>query len=185
MVTVTSLWLPIILSAVLVFIVSSILHMVLKYHNSDFRGVPSEDEISSALRPFDIPPGDYFMPHAEGMKESQTPEFLEKQKQGPNILMTVVPNGPAAMGPMLGQWFAYSIVVSVFAAYVAGRAVAPGEDYLEVFRFVGAVAFAGYSLALVQSSIWWRKSWSSTLKSMMDGLIYALCTAGVFGWLWP
>ena len=56
---------------------------------------------------------------------------------------------------------------------------------MSVFRFVGTTAFAGYSLALLQSTIWWRRNWGMTLRSMFDGLIYALLTAGVFGWLWP
>lgn len=41
------------------------------------------------------------------------------------------------------------------------------------------------ALALLQNSIWYKRKWSSTLKSMADGLVYALVTAGTFGWLWP
>ena len=89
------------------------------------------------------------------------------------------------MGKSLVQWFIYSLVVSVFAAYIADIALEPGAHYLAVFRFAGTTAFIGYSLALMQNSIWYKKSWSATFKSMFDGLIYALFTAGVFGWLWP
>ena len=83
------------------------------------------------------------------------------------------------------MWFVYSLIVGVFAGYVTGRAVHPGANYLDVFRFVGATSFMGYGLALMQNSIWYWKKWSTTLKSMFDALIYALLTAGVFGWLWP
>ena len=72
-----------------------------------------------------------------------------------------------------------------FAAYVAGRALAPGTEYPRVFQLVGATAFVGYSLALLQTSIWYRRAWKLTIKSIFDGLIYALLTAGTFGWLWP
>ena len=89
------------------------------------------------------------------------------------------------MGSSLAQWFVYCLIVGVFAAYITGRALEPGAHYLSVFRFAGATAFVGYSLALMQNSIWYKKNWSTTLKSMFDGLIYALFTAGVFGWLWP
>ncbi len=75
--------------------------------------------------------------------------------------------------------------MSIFAAYIASRAVDPGADYLAVFRFVGTSAFIGYALALWQDAIWWDRAVSSTLKSTLDGLIYGLLTAGVFGWLWP
>jgi hypothetical protein len=56
---------------------------------------------------------------------------------------------------------------------------------LRVFRFVGVTAFIGYTVALRQMSIWYRRAWSTTLKATVDGLIYALLTAGTFGWLWP
>ena len=53
-----SLWLPILLSSVIVFVVSSIIHMALPWHNSDYPKVPNEDKVMDALRPFAIPPGD-------------------------------------------------------------------------------------------------------------------------------
>jgi len=79
----------------------------------------------------------------------------------------------------------WRMVVGVFAAYVAGRALPPGSDYLRVFRFVGVTAFVGYTLALWQMAIWYRRSVLTTFKATVDGLIYALLTAGTFGWLWP
>lgn len=185
MVTVLSLWLPILVAGVFVFIVSSIMHMLLTYHNSDFTGVPAEDEVRSALRQFSIPPGDYFIPYASDNKERNTEEFKAKTEEGPVAVMTVLPNGMGNMTSSLIQWFVYCVIVSVFAAYIAGRAVGPGGDYLEVFRFAGCTAFVGYSLALAQNSIWFKKSWSATLKSMFDGLVYGLVTGGTFGWLWP
>lgn len=184
MVPVLSLWLPIVLSAVFVFIASSIIHMVFKYHSSEWRRVPAEDEVMAALRKFNIPPGEYFLPRAD-MKEMKSPAFIEKMKQGPVMLMTVLPNGPQPMGKNLACWFVYCLVVSVFAAYIAGRALGPGADYLAVHRFAGATAFVGYALALWQGTIWYRRSIKATLLSNFDGLIYGLVTGGTFGWLWP
>ncbi len=185
MVSLTSLWLPILLSAVIVFVVSSIIHMVLPYHRNDFGKVPAEDEVMDALRKLEIPPGEYVVPHAGTPKEMGTPEFAEKTKKGPVLFMTVIPSGPPAMGASLAQWFVYSIVVGVIAGYIASRALAPGAHYLAVFRFVGCTAFVGYALALWQNSIWYKRAWSTTLKSTFDGFLYALLTAGTFGWLWP
>lgn len=185
MVSIASLWLPIILSAVFVFALSSVIHMFLTYHRSDVTGVPQEDQVMSALRGFNIPPGDYMIPHAEGMEGMKSPEFQEKLVKGPIAIVTVLPNGPISMGKSLAQWFVYCLVVSVFAAYVASRALDAGAHYLGVFRFAGVVAFAGYGLALLQNSIWWNRKWSSTLKSVFDALLYSLVTAGTFGWLWP
>jgi len=115
----------------------------------------------------------------------KSPEFLEKMKQGPVGMMTVMKSGSPNMGKELTLWFIYSIIVGIFSAYIAGNALAPGAHYLSVFRFAGATAFVGYSIALLQNSIWYKRSWGATIKSMFDGLIYALFTAGVFGWLWP
>ena len=185
MVSILSLWLPILVSAVFVFVVSTIIHVFLTYHNSDFNKVSNEDEVMAALRQGNIKPGDYFIPHAENLKATGSPEYIEKATAGPVAIMSVLPSGPPNMTNNLIQWFIYSIVVSIIAAYVAGRALGPESAYLEVFRFAGITAFVGYSIGLLQNSIWWGRSWTTTFKSMFDGLLYALVTAGAFGWLWP
>jgi hypothetical protein len=185
MVSLVALWLPILLSAVVVFILSSVFHMFLKYHNSDYKGLPGEDKVIDDLRKAGIPAGDYMFPYSADNKERNSKEFQEKLKAGPSGIMTIFPAGSNFMGSSLAQWFVYCLIVGVFAAYIAGRALEPGANYLSVFRFAGATAFVGYGLALMQNSIWYKKNWSTTLRSMFDGLIYALFTAGVFGWLWP
>jgi hypothetical protein len=180
-----SLWLPILVSAVIVFVASSVIHMVLNYHRNDFQKLPKEDDVLAALRPFGIPPGDYAAPYAGSMKVMNEPAFAERMKAGPVAFMTVVPNGPPSMSTSLILWFLYSILVSIIAAYVAGSALPPGASYLSVFRFAGCVAFTGYALALLQNSIWYKRNWGATLKQIFDGLVYGLLTAGTFGWLWP
>jgi hypothetical protein len=182
---VMSLWIPILVSAVIVFVASSIMHMVLPYHRNDLRKLPKEDDVLEALRRFNIPPGDYSAPNPGSPAGMKQPEFIDKMKKGPIVLMTVAPGSPPSMASSLALWFLYSLTVSFFSAYVTGRAVDGGADYLTVFRFVGATAFMGYSFGLAQNSIWYRRNWGTTLKSMFDGLIYGLLTAGTFGWLWP
>lgn len=186
MVGVLALWLPILVAAVLVFFGSSIIHMFLPYHRTDFAKVPDEDGVMDAMRAFNIPAGDYVIPRAGSPEAMKSEEFQEKARRGPVWFMTVLPAGdPFAMGSQLAQWFVYCIIVGFFAAYITGRAVAPGADYLSVFRFAGCTAFIGYSLAHMQRSIWYKQAWSTTLKNMFDGLVYGLLTAGSFAWLWP
>lgn len=185
MVGLSSLWIPILLSAVIVFIVSSIIHMASPWHKSDYLAVPHQDEVRQALRPFAIPPGDYMLPHAASMEEMKSAEFAAKMAEGPNMVLTVIPNGPWSMGRNPSMWFAYLLAVGVFAGYISGRALPAGTEYMQVFRFAAATAFIGHSVALWQMSIWYRRSWSTTIKATVDGLIYALLTAGAFGWLWP
>src|SRR4030095_6336463 len=111
MVSLAALWLPILLAAVLVFIASSIIHMVLPYHRSDYKKLPSEDAVMDALRRFSIPPGDYLTPRPSGPNALKDPAFVEKRKKGPVALMTIMPSGEWSMGPQLIQWFLFSVVV--------------------------------------------------------------------------
>lgn len=185
MVPIPTLWLPILLSAVVVFLASSLIHMVLGYHNSDLRKLPDQDGIADALRKFNIPPGVYMLPRSDSMKEMRAPGFLAKYEKGPVAMMTVYANKVPPMGKSLVLWFIYSLVVGIFSAYITGRALDATAPYLAVFRFVGFTAFACYAVADWRESIWYGRPWSITLKNTIDGLIYGLLTAGVFGWLWP
>ena len=185
MVSIISLWLPILLSAVAVFLVSSIIHMVLTYHRSNFSQIPDEQTFRDAVRPLNIPPGEYMFPHCDSPKAMETEEYQNKMNEGPVGMMTVMPNGPYSMGKNLIMWFLYSVVVGVFVAYICTLTLAPGANYIQVMQLAGATAFGGYSLALMQNSVWNSRPWSTTLKFMFDGLVYALLTGGMFGWLWP
>jgi hypothetical protein len=185
LVPIVSLWLPILLSAVIVFIVSAIIHMMLPLHRNDYRKVPSEDAVMNALRGFNLTPGEYMMPRPDGPQGMKQPEFLDKRTKGPVAILTVFPSGTPNMGPQLGGWFLYSVVVGAFVAFVTGGAVAPGAPYLHVFHFAGLTAFACYTIGLWQNSIWLGRPWSTTFRHTIDGLLYAGMTAGTFGWLWP
>jgi hypothetical protein len=184
MVPIFALWLPILLSAVFVFVLSSLIHMVLGYHAGDYRKVPNEDGLMDALKKLNIPPGDYMFPRPANMKDMGTPEFKEKVLKNPNGLLRIW-EGTTSMAAPMTMWFVYSLVVGVFAAYVTGRALPEGAHYLAVFRFAGVTAFVAYTLAGWQESIWYKRPWSVTLKNTFDGLLYGLVSAGTFGWLWP
>lgn len=185
MVYLLELWLPIVLAAVVVFIASSIIHMVLPYHKSDFKRLPDEERVLDALRKEELPPGEYSFPRASSMKDMGSPEMLKKFNEGPVGMMTVLPSGPPAMGKALVLWFVYCLVISIFVAYLAGRTLGPSSEYLAVFRVTSVAAFLAYAAAQASESIWMGRSWSSTFKNAIDGLIYGLLTGGVFGWLWP
>jgi hypothetical protein len=180
-----SLWLPILLSSVFVFVASSIIHMALPWHKGDHAKLSEEDRVMDVLRPFATPPGDYMVPLCSDSREMKSPEFAEKLKKGPVMLLTVMPNGPGQIGKCLALWFLYLLAVSFFAGYVAFEALPVGTGYAKVFQIAGVTSFLGYSAALWQMSIWYRRSWSTTIKATVDGLVYAGLTAGTFGWLWP
>jgi hypothetical protein len=185
MVPILSLWLPILLSAVVVFILSAIIHMVLPYHRNDFKKIAQDDQFLEAMRRFDLAPGDYLVPCAGSPEAMKSPDFIEKMKKGPIVIMTIVKGGPPSMGRELFRWFLFTIAVGIMAAYITGHALGVGATYRQVFRFAGCVSFIGYGFAQVPASIWYKRSWATTWKTMFDALVYGLFTAGVFGWLWP
>ena len=174
-------WMPILLSAVAVFIASSVLHMLLPMHKSDCQGMPGEDDVLSAMRDKNIDPGTYMFPFTECMKDMASDEMIEKYQRGPVGFMTILPSGSPRIGKSLLQWFIYTIFVSLFTAYVLSFTLASEVDYMDVFRISGTVAFMTYALSDVTNSIWKGQSWWVTFKFGIDGLIYALVTAGVFG----
>lgn len=179
------LWMPVLVSAVLVFIASSIIHMGPFWHRSDYPAVPDQDRLMDAMRPFNLQPGDFMLPRCSSSQDMKSAEFAEKLARGPVVLMTVLPKGAWNMGRSLGLWFIYCAVVALFAGYVASRALAPDAEYLRIFQIVGATAFIGYALGIWQMWIWCHRGIGLTIKATIDGLIYACLTAGAFGWLWP
>jgi len=184
MVSLANLWLPIVVSAVIVFVGSSVMHMVLKYHESDYKKIPDEENVAGAIRNANLSPGVYMFPSCNH-KDMKSPETQEKFKRGPVGVLTVMPSGMPNMGKYLGLWFVFCLVISFFAAYLASRTLAPGTHYLQVFRVVGTAAFMAYGLAHLADGIWKSNPWSFVAKEVIDGLIYGLLTAGTFGWLWP
>lgn len=185
MVSISALWLPILLSAILVFVASSIMHMALKYHQTDFGPLPDEGAARAALGKQELRPGQYVVPYARGMKEMQQPDMVRKLEEGPVAFLTVMPKGRVRMGKNLALWFLFSVGVSVFVAYLTGRTLSPGTEYLQVFRVAGTAAWLGYSGATVWAGIWKAVPWPSVGKDVFDGLVYALLTAGSFGACWP
>jgi hypothetical protein len=185
MVSVLALLIPIVLSAVFVFIASSIIHMATPWHKNDLMPLPDEDGVMKALRPFNLRPGNYGFPKPASMADMKSPAFMEKVKAGPVAFMTVRPGVSFSMGGTLLQWFLYSLAVSVIAGYIAGVAFGPGTEYLRIMQVAGCVAFVGYAMAQMHESIWWGRRWSWTIRNMLDGLLYGLLTGGTFGWLWP
>lgn len=179
------LWLPILLSAVFVFIWSSIVHMVIKWHASDCLQLDGEAEILTAIRAQNIQRGEYMFPYCADMKAMDSEEMQTKMNQGPIGFMTIMPNGQWPMGKSLLQWFLYTLLVGIFIACAAHYTLDYGSDYSVVFHFVAVVAALPYAISNIPGSIWKGMPWKSNLKFVVDGIIYALLTAGTFAWLWP
>lgn len=183
MIQLSSLWLPILLSGIAVFIASSLIWTVLQYHNSDWHKLPNEEAARQALR--GATPGEYSLPHAADNKARQGEEWQAKFKEGPAAMLVVLPHGSMAMGKQFVLWITYCLVISLLVAYVAAVTLPAGSDYLKVFQVTGTVAILAYAGNAASGSIWFGHSWSRTAKDILDGVVYGLLTAGIFGWLWP
>ncbi len=185
MVQLSQLVIPIFLSAVLVFIASSLIHMVLKWHNKDYGRLSNEDEVRGAINRGNPAPGQYIMPWAMDPSAFKDPEFQKKFTEGPIATLYIKASGLPRMGPQLGGWFVFNIVVSVFVAYLTSRTVPQGTEYLRVFQVAGTAGFLSYSMGVFPMAIWMGKPWSVAIKEAVDGLIYGCMIGGAFGWLWP
>ncbi len=185
MVTIGSLIIPILVSSVLVFFASFLIWAVLPWHKNDFSALPDEAAAANALRGQNLSPGRYLLPKVDSPADMKKPEVAKKYEDGPVAMLTVWPNGIPNMGKQMGQAFAYYLVVGVIAAYLASRTLDGDANYLTVFRISGTAAFLAYGLGTVQDAIWFGRPWASIWKNLVDALVYALLTAGTFGWLWP
>jgi hypothetical protein len=184
-VTLGMLWLPMLVAAAVVFVVASLVWMVLPHHKKDYARIPGEDEVTAVLKKHGVGAGQYSFPYAADMAAMKDPAFVKKLEEGPSGFLIIRPAGSVGMGASMVLYFVYCLVVSLFVAYITSRTLGAGSPYLQVFRVAGTVAILAYVGALAPASIWMGKRWSITLKEMLDGVIYGLLTAGVFGWLWP
>jgi hypothetical protein len=179
-----SLWLPGLVSAVVVFVLSSLLHMVLKYHRADYRQLAGEDAVADALRRAAPSPGLYVIPHVE-MAQMKDPAARKRFEDGPVAQIAVAKNGPPAMGKYLGQWFLFCLLTSFVTAYVARHTLTFGAPRMQVLRITGVVSFVAYAFGYLQDAIWRAFPWPAALRGIFDALIYAVATAFIFHLLWP
>jgi hypothetical protein len=183
---IVALWLPILLSAVSVFVISSLIHMVFKWHAPDYRGLPNEDTVRAAIRAGNPAPGSYVLPSCKDMKEMSSEPMTRKYQEGPVGYLTLVANGAPAIGRSLAQWALLSVVISAVAAILAGKYVGLAHGGgRAAFYLVGISCFLAYGFGSIQQGIWEGKRWSSVAKYLLDSALYAGASALVFWWLWP
>jgi len=185
MVSLAELWMPVLVSAVVVFLASSVFHILIPIHKSDYTRSPGEDRLCELLRGENIRPGNYMFPHCDDMKKLQSEEMMSKFTQGPVGFMTILPSGPPAMGKNLVLWFLQAVLVSLLVAYIAAIGLASGTESMTVFRLTGTAAILAYTMGALTDYIWKGQQLNVMFKFIFDGVVYGLLTAGVFGWLWP
>ena len=184
MVTLPMLWLPILVSAVIVFVASNILWMVLPFwHRHDYGKLPkaSSDQVVGALG--DVPSGQYMFPSLDWQK--LTPEEREALHTHPGGLLLLRNPMKMSLPAAMAMYFLYNLVIAIFVAYAARIGAHHGAPYPHVFRVAGTAGILAYTFGTIPDSIWYGKPWSVTVKHVIDGILYGLLIGGTFGWLWP
>jgi hypothetical protein len=183
MVSLTALWLPILLSSVAVFVLSSVIHMVLTYHRHDYDQLPDEDALIAHLRAQKAGPGNYIFPCALTAQERKDPAVIQKMTEGPAGFINVMSG--FKMGMSLVSWFVVCLLISTVVALLASITFDAGTASKLIFHFVALAALLGYAGATASDSIWMGRRWSTTFRHVFDAVLFALATAGIFAWLWP
>jgi hypothetical protein len=181
----STLWMPIVLSAIVVFIASSIMWMALPHHKTDWIDIAGGDaRLLSLIKELDLWGRQYVFP-AGLMGGRRDPALAEALKDEPTGFLIVRPHGGSSLGRSLVYYFIFNLIVSVFVGYLAYHTLPPGADYLSVFRVTGTATILAYGAGAIPEAVFFGRSWSMTFKQVLDGIVYGLLTAGVFGWLWP
>jgi hypothetical protein len=178
-----ALWLPTLVSAVAVFILSSIIHMVVPWHKNDYSRFPDEAAVLDSLRMHNLASGEYMAPRPSSRQDMSSPEFREKVKRGPLVILNIAHGDSVSMGRPLILWFVYVVVISALAGHIAWSI--NHDDSAYIFHAVALTALLGYAGALWQQTIWFRKPWLTSFKGTVDGLIYAVVTGMIFVYFWP
>jgi hypothetical protein len=178
------LWLPILVGSVATFVLSAVAWTVLPHHHKDYVKIPNEDAILDAIRAANATPGLYSAPHPGDLKQMGSPEMQAKYRRGPRVYLTVAPPWDGTMMSQLIWSFVTNVIIAVFVAYLAWNTLAPGEEYLRVFRVTGTATFMAYALGSMSDSVWFSKPWRAWGLHAADSLVYALVMGGIFGWLW-
>jgi hypothetical protein len=181
----TSLLLPIVVSAVAVFVLSTIIHMAMPWHKTDYANVPDEAAATTAIQSLNLAPDDYAVPNPRLPGGGKNPDFIANFERGPTFHMTLIPPGGMNMGKLMGTWFGFMLLISVIAGCVTGSIVAPGGNTHAVFHFSAIIAACSYGFGTWPLSIWYHRKWSTAFKETFDAVLYGLATGAVFMWMWP
>ena len=183
MVSLAQLWLPILVSAVFVFIASNILWMGLKFwHYRDYKRVPDDAVFVNAAK--SLPSGLYIFPWMDW--KTMTPEQRTAAQPGPSAMMIVRNPATFKFASSLILYFLYCLLGSFCAAYLASVTVPAGAPYLHVHRVAGTAGMLFWAFGTnVSDAIWYGKPWSVAIKHIIDGIIFGFLIGGTFGWLWP
>ncbi len=174
------LWLPILLSGLATHIYSTLAWMLLPHHKPEWNRLPVEQELLELLNRHQVPPNQYMFPFAANGNEAGTPEFKTRQACSGMLIRWAT---PLNMGAAIGKTLAFFMVAAACIGYLAGLAIpTPSADAAHVFRVVGTTGILTHCFAHFPHVFWFRRR---IAMEVLDGIIFAMITAGIFAALWP
>ncbi len=184
MVLLSQLWLPVLVSAIVVFLASFLAWMVLPHHKKDIKTLPNEKALTDHLRSLALPAGTYMWPGCQPGQGMDSQEFKDRYAAGPWGSINVLASRPN-FGRNLVLTFLFYIVVSVFVGYLSSLARPAGAAFLPVFRVAGAAGVLAYCAGSIPNAIFFGKPGRFVLTDLVDGIVYGLLTGATFALLWP
>ena len=176
------LWLPIVASAVLLFVLSAASHMALPWRRNEWGRITESEALQASLE--GLRPGLYAFPAAPDPKQQMTKEWRDRWAKGPSGWLTIAPRAPVDMGRNMALSVVAYLLVACLAAYVAWHALGPAPHGRAVFRLVGTLGFMSFGVGTVFESIWYHRPWRAYASDALDALLSGLVMAAAFAWLW-
>lgn len=184
-----ALWLPILLSAVGVWIVAAIVWMALPHHKRDFIAIPhtdggGEEAFMEAVRTLGIKPGNYVFPDFRGREAMKSQRVQKALSEGPVGHLSLWPTPLTMGGKMIGTFVVY-LMVSILVAYLASITLPKPAAFARVFQVVGTAGILAYSFSFIPNAIWFGSYRRTIIASIIDGIVFGLITGAIFAWRWP
>jgi hypothetical protein len=178
------LWLPILLSAAAVWIISLIVWMALPHHKQDFIGLPDEDGFMDYIRKSGIKPGNYGFPDCRGRAAMKSEKVRKAWEEGPVGHLSVW-RTPLTMGDKMVATFIVYLVVSTLIAYLTRVALPGAAPFARVFQVATTAGILAYCFSSIPNAIWWGSYKRTIVANVIDGIMYGAITGAIFAWRWP
>lgn len=178
------LWLPILLSAAVVWIISAVVWTAMPHHKQDFIRLPDEDGFMDDLRKSGIKPGNYVFPDFRGSEAMKSEKVQKALEHGPVGHLSLWPT-PLTMGGKLVATFIVYLVVSILIAYLTRVALPGAAPFAKVFQLAGTAGILAYCFSFIPNAVWFGSYKRTIVANIVDGIAYGLITGAIFAWRWP
>ena len=178
------LWLPILLSATAIWVISAIVWMALPHHKRDFIGLPDEDGFMDYLRQSGIKPGNYVFPDFRAREAMRSEKTQTALNEGPVGHLSVWQT-PVTMGGKMVATFIVYLVVSTLIAYLSRVALPGAAPFAKVFQVAATAGILAYSFSFIPNAVWFGSYKRTIVANFVDGIVFGLITGAIFAWRWP